>query len=95
MVIWVLKKKKSAGAISSEYGGGSMIFVEFLVRNSITMIALWDGVSELVDRQRVLCTKNHLEWPVTISFTLAMLTSVEDVDGRPERGNLPPHLDRF
>ena len=30
----------SAGAISGEYGGCSMIFVEFLVRNSFTMIAL-------------------------------------------------------
>ena len=37
------KRKKSAGAISGEYGGCSMIFVEFLARNSFIMIALWDG----------------------------------------------------
>ena len=34
------KRKKSAGAISGEYGSFSMIFVEFLTRNSFIMIAL-------------------------------------------------------
>ena len=34
------KRKKSAGAISGEYGGCSMIYVEFFARNSFTMIAL-------------------------------------------------------
>ena len=53
------KRKKSAGAISGEYGGSSMIFIEFL------------AFTRLSFRRR---------------FTLAMLTSVEDVDGLPERG---------
>ena len=32
------KRKKSTGAIWVEYGGYSMILVEFLARNSFTMI---------------------------------------------------------
>ena len=56
------KREKSAGAISGEYGGCSMIFVEFLARNSFTMIALWDGLSELVEQQRVSCPNSRLKW---------------------------------
>ena len=102
------KRKKSAGAISGEYGACSKIFIEFLTRNSLTMIDLWDCLSEQVEQQRVSCPNNRLKWYelireaekvqrlislklkcrflVTISFTLAMLSSVEDVNGRPERG---------
>ena len=37
------KRKKSAGATLGEYSCYMMIFVAFLARNSLTMIALWDG----------------------------------------------------
>ena len=85
-----------------------MIFVEFLVRNAFAMIALWDGLSELVEQKTRFMPKQSLKmvqidlwdtesptaisvklkwrFSVTISSTLAMLTSVEDVDGQPERG---------
>ena len=59
------KRKKSSGAISGEYGGCSMIFVDFLARNSFTMIALCDGasgLSELVEQQRVSCPNSRLKW---------------------------------
>ena len=40
VVTWVLERwKKSAGAISGEYDGCLMMFVEFLARNSFTMTA--------------------------------------------------------
>ena len=54
------KSKKSAGSIAGEFGGCSMIFVEFLARNSFKMIALWDGLSELVEQQRVSCPNSRL-----------------------------------
>ena len=55
------KRKKSTEAISGEYSGCSMIFGEFLARNSFTMIASWDGLSELVKQQRVSYPNNHLK----------------------------------
>ena len=39
-----------------------MIFVEFLAKNSLTMIALRDGLSELVEQQRVSYPNNRLKW---------------------------------
>ena len=39
-----------------------MIFVGFLARNSFTMIALWDGLLELVEQQRVSYSNSGLKW---------------------------------
>ena len=62
------------------------------------MIALWDSALscpnnrlkwyELIrktESSAAISLKLKWRFSVTISFTLAMLTSVEDVDGRPER----------
>ena len=100
------KRKKSAGAISGEYCGCLMIFVEFL---AFTRLSLWRnfrsfGTSQVAtrfmpkqsskmirfdswDTESSVAISLKLKWrfSVTISFTLAMLTWVENVYGRPER----------
>ena len=78
------KRKKSGGAISSEYGKCSMIFVEFL---AFKLLSFWRKFRSFETSQaaRRFMPKQSFKI-INISFTLAMLTWIEDVDGRPERG---------
>ena len=75
------KRKKSAGAISGEYGGCSMIFVDFLV---FTRLSFWRkfrsfGTSRAATR-----------FSYKQSFKMIRIDSWDQSEA-----NLPPHLDRF
>lgn len=53
----------------------------------------WDRIESFLQIFRGFHVYTN-DYPVTIFFTLAMLTSVEKFDGRPELGS-PPQLDCF
>ena len=94
-------RKKSARAIPVEHGwvfdqkfvhndslvrwsfGTSRATTGFMPKQSIKMVRIdsWDTESSAA-----ISLKLKWRFSVTMSFTLAMLTSVEDVDGRPEWG---------
>ena len=65
------------------FGTNSRAATRFMPKQSFKMVRidLWDTESSAT-----ISLKLKWRFSVTISFTLAMLTWVEDVDGRPERG---------
>ena len=62
--------------------GTSRVATRFMPKQSFQMVRI-----DLCDTKSSAATPLKLKWrfSITISFTLAMFISVEDVDGRPER----------